>query len=64
MIILKNEFSAIRIELNQDANGPRLKIEDLKSGRCHYFDPIEMEGLVWTEKSEFLEFMDPSRVFL
>jgi hypothetical protein len=44
-IDLANEFAAVRVEVDTSANGRRLKITDLESGECVYFDPFELATL-------------------
>jgi hypothetical protein len=57
---LRNEFASVRVERNDDGNGPRLLIEDLKSGRQRYLDPLQLETLVWIPDEEWKGFLDPS----
>lgn len=57
---LINEFAGIRVKLDNAANGPRLKIEDLKSGEIVFFDPLQLEGMVWAKWEDLKIFVDPS----
>lgn len=58
---LDNEFASVDVELDHDANGPRLKITDLRTGHVGYLDPFELETLSWLDKSALAPFFDPSR---
>lgn len=58
---LRSEFARVRIEENNTANGPRLMIRDMKSGKTRYFDPLELEHLAWTRHEELTPLLDPSR---
>jgi hypothetical protein len=58
---LENEFASVDVELDVDANGPRLKIVDLRTGHVGYLDPFELETLAWLEKDALAPFFDPSR---
>ena len=56
---LRNEFAFVRVTLDQNANGPRLVIEDLKTGTRSHFDPLMLEALAWIAPESFAELMDP-----
>ena len=58
---LENEFASVDVELDLDANGPRLKIVDLRTGHVGYLDPFELETLAWLDKDALTAFFDPSR---
>lgn len=42
---LRSEFAAVEVELDQTANGPRLKVTDLESGQSVYLDPLQLQAL-------------------
>jgi ketosteroid isomerase-like protein len=44
------------------ANGPRLKLEDLKSGRVGFLDALELETLAWLPEGGLHPLLDPSAV--
>jgi hypothetical protein len=44
---LRNEFAAVRLEIDHHGNGPRLKITDLETGIEGYFDPFALQVLAW-----------------
>jgi hypothetical protein len=58
---LRNEFATVGVTVDYRANGVRLALTDLRTGRVNYFDPLELEALVWVEHDELTEFMLPSR---
>jgi hypothetical protein len=58
---LENEFASVEVELDLAANGPRLKILDLRTGHVGYLDPFELETLAWLDKDTLTAFFDPSR---
>jgi hypothetical protein len=60
-MLLRCEFASVRIEIDDSANGPRLAVTDLRSGRTSYFDPLELEALVWVSHDELTDFMNPER---
>jgi ketosteroid isomerase-like protein len=57
---VKSEFAAVELELDQHANGPRLRIEDLKTGRVGYLDALELETLAWLPEGGLHPLLDPS----
>jgi hypothetical protein len=59
-MIISNEFAAVDVELDEGANGPRLKIEDLQTGARTFLDPLELQSLVWVPHKDFEPFLDPS----
>lgn len=59
-MLLANEFAQVRLELDTAGNGPRLRIEDLKTGQVGYLDPLELESLAWATKGELAPLLDPA----
>ena len=59
-VILESEFAKVRVVPDTSANGPRLRIEDLRSGVVGYLDPLELETLAWATKDQLAPLMDPS----
>ena len=35
------------VRLDTDGNAPRLRLEDLRSGRVRYLDALELETIIW-----------------
>jgi hypothetical protein len=58
---LRSEFAHIRLEVDTSGNGPRLRIEDVKTGKVGYLDPLELECLAWARHSQLAPLLDPSR---
>jgi hypothetical protein len=46
MLKLKNEYASLELTIDYQANGPRLKITDLISGKATYLDPLQVECLL------------------
>lgn len=57
---LRNEFAYVSVELDEGANGQRLKICDLRTGRVGYLDPLELESLAWSTHEDLEMILDPS----
>lgn len=60
-MIIRNEFAAVEVELDNEGNGDRLRVEDLDSGRVVYLDALQLENIVWMPDDELSALMDPSR---
>jgi hypothetical protein len=57
---LRSEFAEVRVELDTSGNGPRLKIEDIRTGMINFFDPLELESLAWSRHEDLAMLLDPS----
>ncbi|MCW3012300.1 MAG: hypothetical protein JWO90_2704 [Solirubrobacterales bacterium] len=57
---LASEFAAVDVRLDEDGNGPRLRIEDLRTGQVGYLDPLELETLAWLPEGGLHKVLDPS----
>jgi hypothetical protein len=57
---LVSEFAAVEVALDQEGNGPRLRITDLKTGRVGFLDPLELETLAWLPEGGLHKLLDPS----
>jgi hypothetical protein len=55
-----NEFAEIKVELDDDANGLRLKLTDVRSGQVRRFDALELETLLWLRPERIELMLDPS----
>jgi hypothetical protein len=58
---LASEFGAVTVAVDNEANGPRLRIENLQNGRAIYLDPLELASLTWLEHERLGPFLDPSQ---
>jgi hypothetical protein len=59
--IVGNEFASVSVSLDTGGNSPRLRVEDLRTGRVRYLDALELETLVWLPDESLTALMDPSR---
>jgi hypothetical protein len=59
-LVVANEFGAVRVSVDRHGNGPRLLLEDLRSGNERFFDPVELEALVWAPESTLDALVDPN----
>ncbi len=57
---IKSEFAAVEVSVDGSGNGPRLKLEDLKTDRVGYLDALELETLAWLPENALHGLLDPS----
>jgi hypothetical protein len=57
--ILANEFAQVRIDIDRKGNGPRLRLEDLQSGKSICLDPLILASLVWASDDSLAAHADP-----
>jgi hypothetical protein len=58
--IVESEFASVGVQVDETANGPRLRLEDLRTGRVRFLDPLELETLVWLPAGHLTQLLDPS----
>jgi hypothetical protein len=59
--LIGNEFAQVSVTFDGDGNSPRLRLEDLRTGRVRFLDALELETLVWLPEPQLTALMDPSR---
>ena len=60
-IELANEFAWVRLQKDAGvANGPRLVLRDMRTGRTKYLDPLELEAISWMGHHELLSVLAPA----
>ena len=57
---MASEFAQVAVRLDETANGTRLRLEDLRTGRVRYLDALELETIVWLRDEHLGRLMDPS----
>jgi hypothetical protein len=57
---VNNEFAHVSVRIDDTANSPRLRLEDLKTGRVRFLDALELETLVWLPEGNMRALLDPS----
>jgi hypothetical protein len=58
--VVASEFARVAVRLDETANGTRLRLEDLRTGRVRYLDALELETIVWLRDEQLNRLMDPS----
>ena len=60
-IELANEFAWVQLQKEDGvANGPRLMLRDMRTGRTMYLDPLELEAISWMGHQELLSLLAPA----
>lgn len=60
--VVGSEFAEISVNVDSAGNSVRLRLEDLRTGRVRYLDPLELETIIWLEDGHLTELLDPSAV--
>jgi hypothetical protein len=58
--IIGSEFAEVSVTIDRTANAPRLRLEDLRTGRVRYLDALELESIIWLSSAQLTELCDPS----
>lgn len=58
--IVDSEFASVSLSIDHEGNGPRLRIEDLRTGRVGYLDALELETLAWLPDGALHPLLDPA----
>lgn len=60
-VVLRSEFSVVRVAVDRSANGDRLRLEDVRSGRVFWLDPLEIERLTTISHEDLTYVVTPAR---
>ncbi len=58
--VVESEFATVSLSIDHAGNGPRLRIEDLRTGRVGFLDALELETLAWLPEGALHPLLDPS----
>jgi hypothetical protein len=58
--IVGSEFAEVSVNFDLTANSPRLRVEDLRTGRVRFLDALELETIVWLPEDKLTAMLDPS----
>jgi hypothetical protein len=58
--VVHSEFATVSVRFDTDANAPRLRLEDLHSGRVRFLDALELEAIIWLPEERLTGLLDPS----
>lgn len=58
--VIGSEFAQVTVNFDTEGNSPRLRLEDLRSGRVRYLDALELETIIWLQQNHLSSLLDPS----
>jgi hypothetical protein len=58
--VVNSEFAQVSWRTDVEGNGPRLRLEDLRTGRVRYLDALELETIIWLPEGRLDTALDPS----
>ena len=58
--VVNSEFAQVAWRTDLEGNGPRLRLEDLRTGRVRYLDALELETIIWLPDDRLDTALDPS----
>jgi hypothetical protein len=58
--LVESEFASVSLSIDHGGNGPRLRIEDLRTGHVGFLDALELETLAWLPEGGLNKLLDPS----
>jgi hypothetical protein len=58
--VIESEFARVSVNFDVEGNSPRLRLEDLRTGRVRYLDALELETLIWLPPEQWRRLLDPS----
>jgi hypothetical protein len=58
--VINNEFAQVSVSFDTSGNSPRLRLEDLRTGRVRYLDALELETIIWLSDEQLTALIDPS----
>jgi hypothetical protein len=58
--VIGSEFAQVSVNVDDEGNSPRLRLEDLRTGRVRYLDALELETIIWLPAGKLAQLLDPS----
>lgn len=58
--VVGSEFAEVDVRVDTNANSPRLRLEDVRTGRVRFLDALELETIVWLPEGHLQQLLDPS----
>lgn len=58
--VIGSEFAEVAVSIDDQANSPRLKLQDLRTGRARFLDALELETVIWLPNDRLNSLLDPS----
>ena len=58
--VVGNEFAEVAVAVDRTGHSPRLRLEDLRTGRVRILDALELEAIVWLAEGHLTQLLDPA----
>jgi hypothetical protein len=58
--VVGSEFAQVSVNIDDEGNSPRLRLQDLRTGRVRYLDALELETIIWLPAGKLAQLLDPS----
>lgn len=58
--VIGSEFAEVSVSFDTTGNAPRLRLQDLRTGRDRYLDALELETIIWLPDQQLATLLDPS----
>ena len=58
--VIGSEFAEVSVSFDTTGNAPRLRLQDLRTGRVRHLDALELETIIWLPENELTALLDPS----
>ena len=58
--VVDSEFARVSVNFDVEGNSPRLRLQDLRTGRVRLLDALELETLIWLPHDQLSSLADPS----
>ncbi len=58
--VVESEFAQVSVSIDTEGNSPRLRLEDLRTGRVRFLDALELETVIWLPTGKLAQLLDPS----
>jgi hypothetical protein len=58
--VVGSEFAQVSVNIDNEGNSPRLRLEDLRTGRVRYLDALDLETIIWLPSGKLAQLLDPS----
>ncbi len=58
--VVDSEFADVAVAVDTTGNGPRLRLEDRRTGRVRFLDALELETIIWLPDGHLAQLLDPS----
>jgi hypothetical protein len=58
--VIGSEFAEVSVSFDTTGNAPRLRLQDLRTGRVRHLDALELETIIWLPENQLAALLDPS----